>query len=344
MSEVHTVWWIDDRSDSRDTADVLEEQSDSLAVMDIPPEEAVERVGLIEEDSDEPTGLDQLPRPDMALVDWKLYQQGDYTGKGTSMLGLLRDKFGRIPIYGFSTEPEDINQEQFLRAFHVEYFTRQGAAEDLIDDIRDFERINEKAGQGIDGLISTLEPPEDQADELKPILPRELTNGISGHEDGEVAGLHQFTDWVMKRFLQRPGLVLDDKWTATKLGLTTEVFLENKEVLLESDVDQIEYTGVLSPEDGRWWKSSIVQAIIDIDKSRGGDGYFDTTWEKGAELFAESEDELAKCEVCGDILPETVAAPSPNSDERESVHYRCSDIHHSREGSFADFRIFSKED
>lgn len=344
MSEPYTIWWIDDRSDSRETADVLDEQSENLDILDIPPEEAVDRVGLIEENSDDTSDIDPFSRPDMALIDWKLHEQSDYTGKGTSMLGLLRDKFGKIPIYGFSAEPEDVNQERFLRVFNVEYFTRQGAAEDLIDDIKDFEKINEQADQGLDGLISTLEPPEDRIDELEPIIPRELSNGISGHKDGEVAGLQQFTEWVWKRFLHRPALVLNDQWTATKLGLTTDAFKEKKEILYEADVDQLRYTGVLSPEEDRWWKYSIVQALIDIDKSRGGDGTFETTWEKGADLFAESEEELARCEVCDKVLPETIAAPSPNSDEREPVHYRCSNIHHSREGSFADFRIFSEGD
>lgn len=344
MSEVYTIWWIDDRGDSQDTASVLDEQSENIVVRDIPPEGAVDRVGLIEEDSDDTTKSDQFTKPDMALIDWKLYEQGNYTGKGTSMLGLLRDKFGRIPIYGFSAEPRDINQEQFLRVFNVEYFTYLGAAEDLIEDIRDFEKIDQQTDQGLDGLISTLEPPEDQIDKLKPIIPRELSDGISGHEDGEIAGLHQFTEWVWKRFLHTPGPVLDDQWTATKLGLTREAFQSKKEALLEAEVDQLKYTGVLSPEKDRWWKSSIVQALMDIDKERGGEGKFETTWKKGADLFAESKDELAHCEVCEKILPETVAAPSPNSDERKPVHHRCSDIHHSREGSFADFRIFSKSD
>lgn len=340
MSDSYTVWWIDD--ESREAAEVLEGQSDRMVVEDFPPEVALDKLGFGDESVERVEGPET--DPDMVLIDWKLNRRGDFSGRGTSMLGLVRDEFGRIPIYGFSAEPQDVNTEQFLRVFDLTDLTTQGTAEDLIDDIIDFRWINEKSDEGIDGLISTLNPPEEQAEELEPLIPRELSDGVSNHPDGKVAGLHKFTDWVWKRFLQRPGLLLDDLWAATKLGLTEEAFADNKQRLREAVEEEINYTGVLSPEGDRWWRSQLIQALINIDESEGGDGRFDRTWKKGAELFAESEDDLAHCEVCGNTLPETVAAPSPNSSSREPVHYKCSEIHHSREGAFADFRTFDPED
>ena len=346
MSDAYTAWWIDDELNSREAADVLDEQSDRITVDDFPPKEALDRCGFRDDEDAETTGdLDPGSEPDMVLIDWKLNRRSDFTGRGTSMLGIVRDHYGKIPIYGFSAEPDNVNTERFLRVFDLRRdLTAQGAAEDLIEDIEDFGEINGVADDGLDGLIHTLDPPTDQDEELKPIIPRELTNGLSNHNDGEVAGLHQFTEWVWKRFLQRPGLLLDDLWAATKLGLTKQAFVDAKPCLREAVDGEIKYTGVLSPSTDRWWKSQVIQALINIGEEEGGDGRFDRTWKKGAELFAESKDEIARCEKCGEILPETVAAPSPNSNLMESVHYRCSEIHHSREGAFADFRIFEQGD
>lgn len=346
MSEVYTVWWIDDELDSREAANVLDEQSDEIIVDDFPPESALERLGFRDDESSGATeNIDPELKPDMVLIDWKLNRRSDFTGRGTSMLGIVRDHFGKIPIYSFSAEPQDVNTERFLRVFDLRSdLTSPGIAEDLIEDIEDFEQINEKSDAGLQGLISTLNPPAGQDEELKPIIPRELSDGISNHKDGEVAGLQQFTEWVWKRFLQRPGLLLDDLWTATKLGLTEEAFADTKHRLREAVDDEINYTGVLSPASDRWWKSQVIQALINIDESEGGDGRFDRTWKKSAELFAESKDDLARCKKCGEELPETVAAPSPNSSSMKPVHYKCSEIHHSREGAFADFRIFEQED
>lgn len=345
MSEVYTVWWIDDEQTSRDTAEVLNEQSDQLEVIDFSPETALNKLGFGDGEGEGSDGEpNAVTRPDMVLIDWKLNRRSDFAGRGTSMLGMVRDQFGKVPIYGFSTEPQDINAERFLRVFDLNSeLASPGTAEDLIEDIKDFKRIDRKSGEGLQGLISTLNPPDGQEEDLKPIIPRELSEGISNHQDGEVAGLHQFTEWVWKRFLQRPGLLLDDLWAATKLGLTKEAFADKNSRLREAVDGSVNYTGVLSPENERWWKSQVIQALINIDKSEGGDGSFERTWKKGAELFAESEEDLAECYVCDDTkLPETVAAPSPNSSSREAVHYKCSEIHHSREGAFADFRIFNE--
>jgi hypothetical protein len=346
LSEAYTVWWIDDELDSRKAADVLDDQSDQILIDDCSPEEVLNRWGFSDgEDSEITEDLDPEVEPDMVLIDWKLNRRSDFTGRGTSMLGIVRDHYGKIPIYGFSAEPEDVNSARFLRVFDLgSDLTAQGAAEDLIEDIDDFRQINDVADEGLDGLISTLNPPTGQEGELKPLIPRELSNGISNHNDGEIAGLHQFTEWVWKRFLHRPGLLLDDLWTATKLGLTKEAFAETKPRLCEAVDGEIDYTGVLSPTGDRWWKSQVIQAIINIDEAEGGDGRFDRTWKKGADLFAESEDDIARCKKCNELLPETVAAPSPNSNLLEPVHYRCSEIHHSRAGAFADFRIFGQED
>ncbi len=343
MSDAYTAWWIDDDPDRRESAEVLEGRSNRLAVEFEEASEVARELWFGAESTDgegEATDPSEAPivpdgGPDIILLDWKLYEDGQFGGTGKSIVGILRDKFSGTPMYGFSSEVDLIDESVFDDTFDVDKLVR--AAEQVVSDIDDY-RLIEENGESIETLVDCLEPPETDAESVKKLVPRTLADGLTA--DDEEATKVAFAEWIRDDFLSRPGLLLDRTWTATKLGVEPEVLDEREEILLDADVENQTYSGVFEPSETLWWKSKLIDTLVHLDIESGGSGQFMNTWEKGAELLgADSEDE-STCAVCGDRFPETVAAADPSEKRAEHpVHFRCSDVYKSRMGSYADFRV-----
>lgn len=345
MSEVYTAWWVDDDPDREESAKVFEEGSDRLVVNFERASEVAEKLWFGSESTDgeaRTTNASGAPRvsnesADIILLDWKLYEDGRFGGTGKSIVGVLREKLPETPVYGLSSQPDLIDESVFDDTFSVNKLV--GAAGQVVSDIDDYRRI-EANGESIKTLVDCLNPPKTDIQQLERLVPREFTGGLTGKDSK--TGV-EFARWVREDLLPRPGPLLDRTWTATKLGVKQDALDERKHVLLDADVENQTYSGVFEPSKTLWWKSKLIDTLVDLNIEQGGNGQFTNTWEEGAELLDADRDEQSTCAVCDEPFPETVAAADAGKESATyPVHFRCSDVYKSRMGSYADFRVVNE--
>ncbi|WP_455450016.1 response regulator [Natrinema thermotolerans] len=332
MSE-YSIWWIDDTPERKGThSDVLEEQSESISVEFSGPEEATQDLSS-----------GDTPRFDLVLIDWMLHEHGNFFGKGLTMAGTVRENLPEIPIYAFtggslSDLRTPASQEHFQATFSVDDLISEDGVKNLEDDLQDFALIESVRGDSLEDLLGVLNPPEDVIEELEGVTPREFNSGLKEDQTQDGGSRIEFADWVRHRFLETPGPLWNKVWTATKLGLEVEAFNNYKQMLYETEYGDFTYDGVFSHrKETLWWSSELIGAIVELSQRQ--DKPVSEISRAAPDLFGARGEEIAHCRLCGDDFPETVAAGEKGENAKYPVHFRCSDIHHSREGAFEDYRV-----
>ncbi|KZX50140.1 response regulator [Haloarcula sp. K1] len=329
----YTVWWIDDRDNrEKNFANVLEEQADPLSVEFSNPEDATEALQS-----------NNQPDADLVLIDWVLHQNGGYTGKGLTMAGTVRENLPQVPIYAFSGEAIDelqqpVSKSHFQWTCEVSDLVGVERATKLVNDLSDYEALESVRGEGFESLIETLNPPEAARQEVEAVIPREFNSGLK--EDPTMKGGNKlaFMEWVCHRFRETPGPLWNKIWTATKLGLEVDVFDDYLEELYDTSYGEFTYDGIFSHWSGeRWWSSEMIGAVVELNQDR--DAPVGEICRTATKILDVPEDSIAYCRVCRDKYPETVAAQTEGKDARFPVHLICSNVHHSREGKFEDYRL-----
>lgn len=329
MSE-YTIWWIDDSPERKeDGADRVSEQVEELSTQFDEPEDAVKRL-----DSGE-----NLSEIDLVLIDWKLNEDGDFFGKGLTMAGKVREELPDVPVYGFSSDDVG-NKEEFEATYSFSELHTKDGAEKLKSDLEAYEAIRGARGEDIDSLIETLSPPDKAADDLKSVIPREYMNGLKRRPQDNGGSVIEFAEWVRTRFLETPGPLWEDAWTATKIGLEEETLDDYAEDLNSTEHGDTVYSGIFAHRKPRlWWSSRVIDAVVAISQEKEVRlGELKTV---GKTVLNESEG-ISSCRVCQDELPDILAAGKDGEDAKHPVHLGCSHIHHSREGAFEDYRIADK--
>ena len=325
MSE-YTIWWIDDSPDRKENgADRIEEHVEELSTEFNEPEDAIDRL----DNGEDLAGID------LVLIDWKLNEDGGFFGKGLTMAGKVREELTDIPVYGFSSDTVE-NKEEFEATYPFSDLHTKNGAEDLKADLEAYESVRSVRGEGLRDLIETLSPPEDTIADLESAIPREYVNGLRPDPQSDGGSVVEFVDWVRTRFLDTPGPLWNDAWTATKIGLKEEILGDYAEDLNDTKHGKAIYEGIFSHRKSRlWWSSSVIDAVVTISQEKEIDiGELKTV---GENVLGESE--VPKCRVCGEELPDILAAGKNGEDATNPVHLGCSHIHHSREGPFEDYRV-----
>ena len=328
----HLIWWIDD-NDGREVefADPMEKKVDSLSVEFDHPREATE--GLSQED---------FPDADLVLIDWMLNENGGYVGKGLTMAGTVREHLDDVPIYGFSSEALETwdspaTDDQFQDTLELRDLGTEETADRLIKDIEDYRTIEAARGKGFEKLLDILCPPEDERKSVGSLVPREFASGLKTDTSDEGGSCVEFGKWVRRRFLTTPGPLIDDNWAATQLGIKPDRLQKYEENLLEADSGNLCYEGIFShTENRRWWASLLVSAIIELNTEGKPIRELKTS---APEILEVSNDDIAECSFCHEPYPDLVAAVIEGENANEPAHYQCSHVHHTREGSFEDYRI-----
>ena len=126
-----------------------------------------------------------------------------------------------------------------------------------------------------------------------------------------------FSKWVREDFLENPGFVYDSLRAATLVGMTVDAFIKRSE-----EFQKALYTGIFSKtlDTPRWWKSSIEKLIY--QKIAPENPQTDIRL-IAKEYFSLDIQEMAKCVVCKEILPDLVAY-DPTTTNFEPAHLRCS--------------------
>lgn len=334
MSE-SLIWWIDDdQTGNREIAsDTLGEQLDDLSTEFSKPNTA----------SEELTN-DEYPDADLVLIDWKLNENenAEYTGKGLTMAATVREHLVDTPIYGFSSEnlenwSSPATHEQFQERLEVNRLSSLASAKRLRKDVKDFQILEATRGEGFANLVGTLNPPDEIVSKLKALIPREFSSGLQSDNTDRGGSVVEFGEWVNHRFLKTPGPLLNDIWVATRLGIDKDAFEQYTEKILTSETDNLLYDGVFSHTNERlWWDSTLIDAIVDLKEE---DTYISQLNKDAPDILDVDSDDIATCSHCGEEFPDTVAAVLEGEDAKVPVHYHCSHVHHSREGSFEDYRV-----
>ncbi|MDB2272847.1 hypothetical protein PM032_17935 [Halorubrum ezzemoulense] len=337
MSDNYQVWWIDDQEKHKKAAAELENSHPDLEVSFRTP-------GKLD---------DFETSPDLILVDWFLDKetQSNYD-KGISVEAKLREMVdSESPIYGFSGEASKRSDEQFTNnRFDYGIFKRSelsspDSADLLIKDIQSYEKIQTARGEDIQALLDLLDVPEDDYQGVKSVIPREFNDGLP--EKGEKPGASlNFARWVRTRFLPTPGPLLNTKWAATQLGIDAEAFGEYSGQFNSVEISEnLEYSGVFSHRsEKRYWESQLMRALAKLEKESDVERTIQETWRIGVAVLGVSDEHRAKCVVCRETYPQTVAARKPGEDADLPAHYRHSNVHHSREGAFKDHRVIARSD
>lgn len=329
MNSEYTVLWVDDDEGRRTGQDREFGRDGRIKVIPVEPLNLAERLlhggeNLVEEGA-----------PDLALVDWYL-QTGEYSADGPSIEGILHDRYPEMPVYGFSNQYGD---QRFMRErkqgenrFEIITAPDQLKDEGIIKDIDAYRNIESKKGEGLLGILDLLKAEKDLKNKIQPILPQEFAEGIPAGEDYEPGGVLRLARWIRHDLLRQPGLVWDDIWTATKLGIDIDVFEEYR-----GDLTSEEYSGVFSHNIHRWWRYEVTKKLHKMASEE--DITIDRTWKDAPRVLGVNVDDIAVCDVCGEKYPETVAAEKANEDPEFQVHYECSNIENSRGSTFEDLRV-----
>lgn len=327
----YCIWWIDDRPRREEKADHVERESDCITVDFSLPDRAIEQV---EEDS--------FPDADLVLIDWVLNDEHDVISRGVSMEGIVREHLPRTPTYGFSGEEteelqEAQNERRFEAVFDLRGIISNEGITNLEKDLQDYELIESVRGDGFEALRNTLQPPSEGEEQLTSIIPREFSDGLQEGTKTKGGSKLEFARWVRERFLNTPGPLWNDQWLATNLGVSKTSLEPLAATLRESD-RAVKYEGIFSHRvENRWWSSEVIGAVVELVDSSVAD------IQQAAPMLVPEEDrEIATCDYCGEKYPDTVAAIKEGRDAEHPVHFRCSEIHHSREGPFEDYRVADK--
>lgn len=324
----YRIWWIDDRPDREKKADDIEDESDTITVEFNVPKDATNRIG----DND-------IPDADIVLIDWVLDDDHDVISRGISMEGILREHIPDTPIYGFSGEKtgeleEAQNERRFEAVFELREIISGEGIHKLESDIQDYLRLESIRGEGFDSLRDILDPPQEAEEQLKSVIPREFSEGLKQPSETAGGSKIEFSHWVRDRFLQTAGPLWDDQWLATNLGVSADTLDQLTPQLQETSRD-ISYEGIFAHRVGdRWWSGEVIGAVVEAVDGSVGD-----IQQAAPKLVPEEDREIATCHYCEEEYPDTVAAIKEGENAEHPVHFRCSNIHHSREGPFEDYRV-----
>ncbi|WP_224268578.1 response regulator [Haloprofundus salinisoli] len=328
----YVIWWIDDTESRKEKhAEVLEEQMSNLSVIFTHPQKAAEKLNQ-----------NDHPDADLVLIDWMLNEQGEFLGKGLTMAGSVREHLQNTPIYGFTGGSLNelrtpASEHQFQSTLPLKDISSRAGAKNLEGDINDYQRVEAARGDGLKALLATLNPPEGLDEELKSLIPRTFSNGLKTDPTEEGGSSLEFADWVRHRFLKTPGPLLDCNWTATKLGVKPDYLDQYITELYETEYGEFTYDGIFHHRiNPLWWTSELIEAVVDLAQSR--DQTIGEIHAAAPNLLGVDDDHHSICTACGDPHPDTVAASIEGKDATYPVHFHCSNLHHSREGGFEDYR------
>jgi len=276
---------------------------------------------------------------DLFLVDYRLNKEPDadqekYEHTGISVAGLIRDNFPDLPIYLTSALIDDeashkVESELFDRVISHKTLTRLDGIIGVRDDALDYRRIrNAKGRTSIKSIHSLLRTLNSANSEVERVLPESFRHGLGARQHERTpalpttvsSGTIRFGKWVTQLFLAHPGVLYDELYAATYLGMTSRHFLGP----FAKTVLEYLYDGVFSKtHDARWWKSGLTDLVVANPKAKT----------HGALRFIELAPKVlnipkaarSRCLVCKNPFPETVAYDRDNHDRRGPAHLSCSE-------------------
>ncbi len=321
MSTEINILWVDDNKDRDKDAKDLEKMNSKISAKWIHP------VNFFIELNQKKAARDV----DLFLVDYGLStrpqsEDNHFDGEGLSLIGRIRENYPDIPVYLYSS---DDNSDVFNKLA----YTAKKEAEQVMTldkilkkgfnllhiDALYYKQIKEKSGKNVNDIIGLLSPPQEETETIEYILPDVFRKELSD-KSGPLSKIGEslsFSKWVREDFLENPGFVYDALHAATLTGMTVDAYLKRSK-----EFEPALYTGIFSKtlDFQLWWKSSIEKLLF--QKLPPADPQTDIRL-IAQKYFSLGTQEMAKCVVCKENLPDLVAY-DPKTNSFEPAHLRCS--------------------
>ena len=286
--------------------------------------------------------------PDLFLLDYFLdehaeqYTNEKFKSRALTFAGRIREKLPEHPIYVVTNYPAKkegvfISEAQAANTIFdklLSFKEVQRFGHDILYfDALDYARIRNSKRNSLGALYSLLEAPECAHSIIESVLPDELKKGIS-----PLGNTISFANWVRDVLATKPGILYDDIYTATYLGMAVQYFQSIDEKIIKAV-----YRGIFSRTNPRplWWRCVINDILFSSKKAKSSNKT--NPWELGPIVFNVPNKYLAKCVVCGHPYPETVGTNIKDDSDIKPVHFKCSLPHplKKRDLYFDEFRAFS---
>ncbi len=207
-------------------------------------------------------------KPDVILLDFDLSipnknnQQSSVSGVPLSIE--LRQKIQTVPIILFTKKSLfNIDKFSYLKnslscidstiyktdlSSNSEYFFTE--IENLASG---YALLSNKKPKTISKLFELIKAPEADIERLKQSIP------VESLMDNSILSPSVAARWLRNILLKYPGILYEDIYAATLLGISKEAFLkENVQTFFSS----AKYGGIFAPPEGRWWKSKLIELSV----------------------------------------------------------------------------------
>lgn len=203
-------------------------------------------------------------KPNLFLIDLDLSKPKNHAIfglSGATTSTALREKFKDVPLILFTRK--DIIRKRYPIVEQIasgmdEVIFKDELNKDLkryvelfSELIKGYKTIFEKKPRKIDDIFTILDAPKVDFDLIKLANPPLNSNNI--------IPTYLAANWIRKVLLKYPGILYDPVHSAVFLGISEKGFLSSN---IKEIFEKAKYSGVFSPNEGRWWKSGLYQLAI----------------------------------------------------------------------------------
>ncbi len=330
--------WIDDDKDHQKDATLIMKKQEHLEIIFLHPNKfkITEHCGHI------------------YLLDDRLFQKEDedqiaFDKRGLNLAADIRIDHPEFPIYLFTTDkvPKGVfgvlsQASEGLTDSIIEFKSIQRNGHIfLYHDSLDYERIRNTERKNVEAMVNLLHPQSFEKDEIFLAIPQVLKNGLSDPSDIENSqgNTNFYGKWIRNVFLQFPGFVYDSLFSATCVGMMESVFLSKK-----GEFKDAHYNGIFSNsrDNCLWWKSQLKRILYRLANDKLPIEERDNPYTFSEKIFHLKDSEVSRCALCGEKYPKTVAYNKDDEEERQPVHFHCSEVDEKKENRlyFDEIRFF----
>jgi hypothetical protein len=344
LSDKIQVLWVDDEIEDREPdKESLQKKNENLRIKLIHPDNLLESLNI--------------EKPDLFLIDYYLNERAlvkkgsflkgtkKFPYKGLTADSIIREKFPDIPIYCTSKNYTELKKDPvyYLICLTFDRFLDLKDIQNYGDkilflDAFDFKQIRESKKKDISFIFHLLHAPEEDNEKLLLTLPSSLREGLYQNIEGNSLILAK---WINNVLFQNPGILYNDIYSATFLGITLNEF--RRIALSEDKIKTAQYTGIFSQTNKLfWWKSKLLHNVFSFEKIVK---YPDKSpWIVAPDMLKIPKKSRTKCIFCDKEYPECVGINLTNPSDYSPVHIRCSEPYLKRKTElyFEEFRGFKQ--
>jgi len=310
MSIKDQILWIDDDDSRRHQSDNLEEKT-GIKTIFIPLRNENVQTKLVD--------IRCKYNPSLIIIDQVLNntKSGNWAKWGSTLVGFFRETWERCPIIGITAalNLKKIDTEKYAYDELVNFAEFSNYIRCIPNIIKGFRQCSKV--KGINEWINLLKPPKDEKDRINTCIPHDVKTDVE--KKGFASRSYR---WFSRKFYHLPGFLYNKEWVATFIG----VKINSVDKYL-GYFDDAKYDGIFNnPDNTRWWKAKLYQAIY--SKCKDENTASRIPQDVANKLLEVGEKFRSKCHVCGKKWPEIMAYVDESENaSMKQMHLRCTIAH-----------------